>query len=126
MGPIAGGVLEGEVAAWPSDWSFTSEIDNVLLETNPDDPYSVTVWGVAHEGSFFVAAAQKDNQWAQYIAQNENVRLSIEGVLYDARAIAITDVDEIKAVSPSYIQKYEIEYEGNFIEEGTLYRLEPR
>ena len=38
MGPIAGGALEGTPTPWPDDWAFTDEIENVLLETNPEDP----------------------------------------------------------------------------------------
>ena len=29
MGPIAGGTLEGDSAAWPEDWAFTDNTDNV-------------------------------------------------------------------------------------------------
>ena len=124
MGPIAGGALEGDVSQWPADWEFTDDIENVLLETNPDDPYSVTIWGVTNEGDFYVGASSVDNQWAQNIAADDRVRLSVEGSLYDARATRVTDATKIKSVLPAYIEKYD--YEATFNEEGALYRIERR
>ena len=42
LGPIPGGKLQGITEPWPKDWSHAEDVDNVLLETNPSDPYSVT------------------------------------------------------------------------------------
>ena len=70
MGPIAGGKLEGAQQPWPDNWQFTENTENVLLETNPTDPYSVTLWGVAIGETFYVVAARpksrpvaSDNGW---------------------------------------------------------------
>ena len=35
MGPIPGGELQGTPAPWPEDWSYTDDIENVLLQTRP-------------------------------------------------------------------------------------------
>lgn len=126
MGPIAGGALNGDPAKWPDDWSFTDDLQNVLLETNPEDPYSVTIWCVEHDGELFIAAAEKEHQWVAYIAQDQRVRLNVDGSLYEARATHIHNVDEIVAILPAYVAKYEFDYEGNFVEDGILYRLDPR
>lgn len=127
MGPIPGDELEGEVTPWPADWLFTEAIENVLLETNPDDPYSVTVWGVEHNGKFYVAAGSSDSSWVEHIQRNNAVVLSIEHKLYAAFAEIVTNMDEIDRVMARYVTKYEIEPDGNFIEDGgILYRLTPR
>ena len=65
LGPIPGGKLEGELSAWPVNWDHAEDCENVLLETDPEDPYSVTIWGVGVEDEFFVGASSRSNQWAR-------------------------------------------------------------
>lgn len=127
MGPIAGGELEGTLTPWPDDWLFTDEIENVLLETNPDDPYSVTVWIVVDNNQPYVAAASTDSQWARNMRENPNVRVSVEGMLYEAAADSVTSRDEIDRVIQAYLVKYEIESQEDFVQEGgVLFRLRQR
>ncbi len=127
VGPIPGGKLDGTVADWPSDWSFTNDIENVLLETNPEDPYSVTIWGVHHEGGFYIAAESERSNWAQNIARDSRVVLAIENDLYQAHARIVTDLNHINLVLDRLVAKYDLEREGGFVEDGgVLYRLERR
>ncbi|MEQ8689721.1 MAG: hypothetical protein RIC89_02640 [Pseudomonadales bacterium] len=129
MGPIPGGKLDGEVKPWPSDWSFTDDIENVLVETNPEDPYSVTVWGVYVDDKFYIAGADEDSRWVANLMKYTHMRLSVSGDLYEGRAIAISDHDELHEVLNAYVAKYDMEVsEGNnFIEDGgVLFRLSPR
>ncbi len=127
MGPIAGGELDGTPTPWPDDWLFTDEIENVLLETNPNDPYSVTVWMVVDNNQPYVAAASTESQWARNISENQNVVLSIEGMLYDAAATSVTTREELDRVINAYLVKYEIETQEDFVQEGgVLFRLTQR
>jgi len=127
MGPIAGGELEGTPTPWPEDWLFTDDIENVLLETNPDDPYSVTVWMVVDNNQPYVAAASTDSRWARNMRENPNVVLSVEGMLYEAAASSVTTRDEIDRVIDAYLVKYEIESREDFVQEGgVLFRLSQR
>ena len=53
-GPIVmvpGGELSGTTTPVPADWAFSDAVETVQLETRPDDPYSVNVWGVS-DGAF--------------------------------------------------------------------------
>ena len=127
MGPIAGGKLEGTQTAWPEDWTFTNKIENVLLETNPDDPYSVTVWMVVDDNQPYVAAASTDSQWARNMHADGRVVLSVEGKLYAASAQAMTNREVIDRIIGAYLLKYEIETQEDFVQEGgVLFRLDPR
>ena len=58
---IPGGELSGTVVPVPADWSFSDAIEIVQLETNPDDPYSVNVWGVGVGPIFYVASASESS-----------------------------------------------------------------
>lgn len=127
MGPIAGGELEGTPTAWPEDWTFTDAIENVLLQTNPDDPYSVTVWMVVDDNAPYVAAASTDSRWARNMRNDSRVVLSVEGMLYEASAVTVTTRDDIDRVIRAYLDKYEIESTEDFVQEGgVLFRLQQR
>jgi hypothetical protein len=54
LGPIPGGALDGDLTPWPDDWLHAEECENVLLQTNPVEPYSVTIWGVGIDQAFYV------------------------------------------------------------------------
>lgn len=126
MGPIAGGELEGTPSGWPEDWTYTDEIENVLLQTNPMDPYSVTIWIVVDDGVPYVAAGDPDSTWAANILQNPEVILSVEGKLINARANRVMSTQEVLKVADQYVKKYEMDQE-DFTEQenGTLFRLSP-
>ena len=128
MGPVAGGKLEGEVVPWPDDWTATDNVENVLLETRPDDPYSVTLWGAYYGRDFFVGAAELDNRWAQNMMADPRVVLGIEGMLYEGRAEIVSASDEAIAMTNIFMKKYEIEDWDEFVgdREGAFFRISPR
>lgn len=129
MGPIPGGALEGEAKTWPEDWAFTTNVENILIETNPQDPYSVTLWGVEQGGHFYVGGTSEKSRWVKNLIKHGYVVLSISGSLYAGRATEVTDRDEVHAVLDRYVTKYDFEFreDDNFIEdEGILFRLSAR
>jgi hypothetical protein len=127
MGPIPGGELEGTQSAWPQDWSYTNDIENILLQTRPLDPYSVTIWIVVDDGVPYIAAGDMDSTWAKAILENPEIILSVEGKLINARASRVTSTEEVLKVADHYVTKYEMEQEDFTGEEdGILFRLSPR
>jgi hypothetical protein len=127
MGPIPGGKLEGAPSEWPEDWAFTDAIENVLLETRPGEPYSVTVWAVSYGNSLYIGAGSGQNRWVQYIADNNAVVLSVNGSIYTATATTVTDRAEIDAVLEVYLKKYDIDDPSEFTEsDSVLFRLTQR
>lgn len=126
LGPIAGGELEGEPIEWPDDWSYTNEIENVLLQTNPLDPYSVTIWIIVSNGVPYIAAGDQNSRWATNIRNNPEVIISIEGRLISAQATPVVSEEEILNASKLYMQKYEMEQEDFDDADGMLFRLSPR
>ncbi len=125
VGPIPGGALDGTPTAWPEDWAFTDEVENVLLQTDPTDPYSVTIWCVRHNGELYVAAAEDSNRWAQKIARDNRVVLNVDNNLYAARAVVVTDLNQIASVMQGYAEKYDYERDSSQ-GGGVLYRLTPQ
>ena len=120
MGPIPGGKLEGQSAAWPDDWTFTDSIENVLLETDPLDPYSVTIWCVNVDNRIYVAATSQESRWVQNIDANNAVILGIQQWLYKAYAMRIPTGEIPDEVGQAYVAKYERDPDDNFIENGGI------
>jgi hypothetical protein len=123
---IPGGALSGEVAPAPSDWAFSDAVDTVQLETNPADPYSVNVWGVGAGSAFYIGAGDKDSQWARNIRANPQVRLRIDGVLYELSAEEIEDEAELEVFLAAAQKKYDFEPEPDQRESATLFKLTAR
>jgi hypothetical protein len=123
---IPGGALSGEVVTEPvTDWSFLE--DGIFeLETRPDDPYSVNIWGVGVGEYFYVAASDAQNEWAKGIAADENVRLKVGESLFELRGVRVEDEAEIEVCLTAIKRKYDFEPDADQRGSATLFRLEPR
>ncbi len=129
LGPLAGGRLTGEVVSDPvTDWSFTDALATVEVETRPEAPYSVTVWCFHSGSSLYVPARNpKSKTWVQNALADDRVRLRIDGRIYERRAVRVTDPDEIEAVLPALLEKYQLELpDPGRRPEVDFFRLEPR
>ena len=123
IGPIAGGALEGTVKPWPQDWAFAAERENILLQTNSVDPYSVTLWGVSVDEYYYVASSSQQNQWTVNLQNDPQILLGIEGNLFSGVATVVTDSDEAQKVLEQYSLKYDFYVEEGESDEGVIYRL---
>jgi hypothetical protein len=123
---IRGGRLSGETAATPTDWSFSDRVETVQLETRPDDPYSVNIWGVAVGEEFYVASGKAENAWAGHIAADDRVRLRIDGTIYDLRAVRDDSPKSRERFLAAAKAKYDFEPENDQASEAVLFRLVAR
>ena len=124
MGPVAGGKLDGEPTPWPNDWTFTDEFENVLLQTDPEDPYSVTLWGVAVEDQFFIAGQSRDSRWCKKILEDARVVVSVQGQLYSGLAYEETNPEVLQRVLDAYITKYDFDIdELDEDDDGIVFQL---
>ncbi len=124
---IPGGELSGELRPTPTDWSFTDEVDVVQLETRPDDPYSVNVWGVGMGAHFYVISGDAEKSaWAQNILADPRVRLRVGDDLYAQRAERVEDDAEIERLIVGLKKKYDFEPEEGQRETAAVFRLVAR
>ena len=129
-GPIVmlpGGRLAGDVRPVPTDWSFSETIETIQLETRPEEPYSVNLWGVAAGGDFYVMSGDAANRWAGHIAADPDVRLKVCEDVYEMRAVEVSDESVRQSVLAAVQAKYEgFEPTDERVAGATLYRLDPR
>ena len=103
--------LSGRSSELPSDWSFTDAHGEIALEVRAPHllAHSVTVWCASLEGQLYLAARNpEEKRWPGWVERDPDVRLRIDGRLYDARLARIATSDEIERVRAAYAVKYEL------------------
>ncbi len=124
---IPGGELSGTVEPAPSDWSFSDSVDDVQLETRPDDPYSVNVWGVADGDRFLIASGRgMESAWARHIVDDPRVRLRIEGRLFELEARRSDAPEDVDTFLEAARRKYDFEPDPDQRDEAVLFVLTRR
>lgn len=135
VGPIAflpGGALWGEVREPPDDWSFTDRIAEIQVQTHVGPlPWSVTTWVMSEGGDLFIAASNCDRIWTHRVIEDPEIRLRIDGVIYEMQARITQDRAIGGRVAPVVLAKYlGIGVDrANWIpgqQEGCVFRVEPR
>ncbi len=107
-GVIPGGELAGEEAT-AATWSeVVSESGTLDLETRPGEPYSVRVNYVFRDGNVYIDPAD-GRAWYRYLTADRSVRVRLDGRIYRARAVAVTDPDERVGFDPErHVQRLEL------------------
>ena len=124
---FAGGELAGTERPMPPSWEFTKDFDTVQIETRPVDPYSVNVWGVSVDRSFYIAASDaSDARWARAIEAEPRVRLRVGDDIYRLLATRTEDPTELDDVIDAYVVKYGGDRDRSFIRHAWVFRLESR
>ena len=95
----------------------------MLLQTNPSDPYSVTLWGVSIADNFYVASSD-EAVWASNLARDRGL-LSIEGNLYAGR-LSESPTKRSRPSAGKYSLKYDFYLDESGEANGVIYRLNPK
>jgi hypothetical protein len=126
-GPIPGGQLTGEVKTAPDNWSAYSEVELLQLETRPDDPYSINIWGVGLGRDYYIASGGGgESNWVDHINNNPAVRLRIQNNIFELKAIRITDEEELAQEQKRYKEKNYMEAQGEEAAQAWMFRLDRR
>jgi hypothetical protein len=135
LGPLAmvpGGVLWGEVREPPADWSFTDAIGEIQVQTHVGPlPWSVTTWVLSDQGELFIAASECERVWTHRVMADPEVRLRIDGVVYEMLAHRVTDGAVGARLAPVVLHKYLgiAADSAQFVQgetQGCVFRVEPR
>jgi len=134
VGPFPGGALSGEVKPAPSDWGFVANVKQAQLETNPAVPRSVNIWLGTLDAALYISSSMilgpkipTEREWVRDVTADERVRMRIEGVVYELRAVRVLDETEAAAARSMLEHKYELEADDMDPErEVWVFRLEAR
>ena len=139
----------GELRGTPNssvidDWGLTDEVEFVQIETRPDHPYSVQVYGVGSGNAFYVASqgwrgalgSTHRARWIDHLAEDPRIRLLVGETLYELTAVRVEDDEEVERVRQLFLTKYGDDAESwgfwrgrkeaQRASEAFVYRLDPR
>lgn len=126
FGLLPGGRLDGETRAVPAKWDHIGESGQMQLESRPGDPYSVNVNFTVMDGELYVNAGDTQTEWVKHIEADPNVRLRIDGVVYELRAERVTDSAEIARFGKAWTRQSMFLRDPTQFEEVWIYRMVPR
>ncbi len=111
-GIVPGGELSGD-EAFAERWSDVVSESGVLdLETRPQDPYSVRIGFFYRNGNVYIDPAES-RSWYPHLQADPSVRVRIDGLIYRARAVPVTDPGELAGFDPERrVQRLELVGEG--------------
>ena len=121
-----GGALDGPVATVPTDWASKGDSGMAQLETDPVDPYSVNLLFTVVSGALYINAGDTETRWVQNIAANPDVRLRIEGTLYELRAKRVEDAATIAAFAEAWTSQSSFRRNPSELDQVWIYRLVAR
>ena len=137
IGPFSGGRLSGDLG--PPDfeaWSMLTDRDAETLnvETNPDDPHSVTTWFVIHDSKLYVPTSMvhftknpTQRSWVRNVEADPNVRIRLGGVVFERVAVRLDGGPEYDAARSGLEAKYGLDPEERDPERTIwIYRMDPR
>ncbi|MGH0029562.1 MAG: nitroreductase/quinone reductase family protein [Myxococcota bacterium] len=123
-GLLPGGRLDGETAPAPEDWGFAGDHGTAQLETRPGDPYSVNLVYTVVGGAVYVNAGDTETEWVRNMTANPQVRLRVDGALYDLRAVRVTDDAELDAFAEAWTSQSMFRRDPRQLDgEAYVYRL---
>lgn len=115
LGPMAGGELSGDIHSGATpDWAaVTANIENAQLETNPADPHSINIWAASLDGKLYVPTSlilgpddPNERTWVNNVLADPNVRLRMDGTVYELRARRVEDDALAARVKTHIMAKY--------------------
>jgi hypothetical protein len=140
-----GGELRGTLdSSVIDDWVFTDEVEFVQIETRPDRPYSVQVYGVGSGNAFYIASqgwrgelgSTDRARWVDHLAEDPRIRLRVGETLYELKALRVEDDSEVERIRKLFLKKYgdaadswgfwQSKPKAPRASEAVVYRLDPR
>ncbi len=126
LGPFPGGMLEGTPAPVDPTWSRIGDARNCEIETNPAEPYSVTVACTVIDGQLYVNAGGTAKPWAKNIIADPNVRVRVDGEIYALRGTRVEDPAEIARFARAWTSQSFFRRDPTAYDEVWVFRLVPR
>lgn len=122
---MSGGTLDGSVQPAPRLWELPDDFGVVQLETRPEEPYSVNIAYTQINGALYINAGDTETEWVKHMESDPRVRLRREGVIYVARAIRVTQDEEITRFGAAWTAESMFHRDPAELDVVWIYRLVP-
>ena len=100
------------------DWSFSDEHLLLQIESRPENPYSVNITFLTHQGQLYVVCVYaEESRWGRYLQETPEARLKIDGRIYPGRVTLVEDPVLIDEMIDPYAAKYPSLFEDSTQEE---------
>jgi hypothetical protein len=99
-------------SAGVSDWSFSSEVDEIFIETRPwyGLPHSTTIWCVDLDGALYIGSyGEEKKTWEKAVRADPEARILVAGKLHEVVVTPVSDPDLSRTLSARYHEKYDME-----------------
>ena len=88
---LPGKQLSGEEHAYPESWAFTDKHTAIKVETNPEEPHSVTTLCFIRDGKLTIPAMDgHTKRWPRYAEHDQRVRIKVGDQVYRAKLTLVT------------------------------------
>jgi len=125
LGPIPGGAFSGPVSPNPPDWSQIGEV--IELEIRPENPWSLTVWGVEIDGELYVPHASGPlRRWVPVALADPRVRVRTGGQIYEGRIEKLEPGPLRTRALTAVAQKYGFDTDGEDDGSVWIFHIAPR
>ena len=96
---ISGKRLSGDELVYPEDWLFTNDYQTIKVETNAENPHSVTTLCFVREGKLIIPAQEgHTKQWPQYALEDNQARIKVGDHIYPVRLSLVEKDAKIKEI----------------------------
>ena len=111
---ISGKKLSGMELPYPESWEFTNAYPTIKVETNPEDPHSVTTLCFIREGKLIIPSQDGNTKvWPKYVLKNNHVRIKVGDKVYPVRLTLLEKDAKITEFGPFLTVKFLIEFSQN-------------
>ena len=104
---ISGKRLSGEEFAYPENWLFTNAYQTIKVETNTENPHSVTTLCFIRDGKLIIPAQEgHTKKWPQNVLEDSRVRIKVGDKIYPVRLTLVEKDAKIKEMGPFIAIKF--------------------
>ena len=106
---ISGKKLSGMELPYPESWEFTNDYRTIKVETNPEDPHSVTTLCFIREGKLIIPSQDGNTKvWPKNVLKNNHARIKVGDEIYPVRLTLLEKDAKITEFVPFLTVKFPV------------------
>ena len=100
-------MISGMELPYPESWEFTNDYRTIKVETNPEDPHSVTTLCFIREGKLIIPSQDGNTKvWPKNVLKNNHARIKVGDEIYPVRLTLLEKDAKITEFVPFLTVKF--------------------